>query len=213
MYFSATLFSLLGFATPTLTSLSVATTNSLFTIISLLLIDRLGRRRILLISIPVMAFALLCCSVTFRYIILPSDTNSTNPSASASAHDAVPLSSRTSPLLVVGFIILYVAGYAVGLGNVPWQQSELFPLNIRSLGSSLATAMNWGSNFIVGITFLEMLDGLGPSWTFIIYACVCLVGWLAIWFIYPETKGLSLEETGELLRDGWGVRKRPETRL
>jgi SP family myo-inositol transporter-like MFS transporter 13 len=208
MYFSATLFSLLGFATPTLTSLSVAITNALFTVLSLLLIDRLGRRRILLLSIPVMVFALLCCALTFHYIILPSDTNSTNPSASAAALDTIPLSSRTSPLLVVGFIILYVAGYAVGLGNVPWQQSELFPLSIRSLGSSLATAMNWGSNFIVGITFLQMLDGLGPSWTFIIYACVCLVGWFAIWFVYPETKGLSLEETGELLRDGWGVRKR-----
>ncbi|KFY83990.1 hypothetical protein V500_09694 [Pseudogymnoascus sp. VKM F-4518 (FW-2643)] len=202
MYFSATLFSLLGFATPTLTSLSVAATNAIFTVLSLLLIDRLGRRRILLLSIPVMIFALLCCAATFHYIILPS-TNSHNPSADA----PVPILSRTSPLLVVASIILYVAGYATGLGNVPWQQSELFPLNIRSLGSSLATAMNWGSNTVVGLTFLQMLDGLGPSWTFLIYAFVCLVGWFAIWLVYPETRGLTLEETGELLKDGWGVQR------
>ncbi|KFY12489.1 hypothetical protein V491_06777 [Pseudogymnoascus sp. VKM F-3775] len=203
MYFSATLFSLLGFATPTLTSLSVAATNAIFTIISLLLIDRLGRRRILLLSIPVMIFALICCAATFHYIILPSDTNSHNPSAEAQ----VPIASRTSPLLVVGSIIIYVAGYATGLGNVPWQQSELFPLNIRSLGSSLATAVNWGSNTVVGLTFLQMLDGLGPSWTFLIYAFVCLMGWFAIWLVYPETRGLTLEETGELLKDGWGVQR------
>ncbi|KFY68285.1 hypothetical protein V496_01205 [Pseudogymnoascus sp. VKM F-4515 (FW-2607)] len=203
MYFSATLFSLLGFATPTLTSLSVAATNAVFTIFSLLLIDRLGRRRILLLSIPVMIFALLCCAATFHYIVLPSDTNSRNPSVDAS----IPVASRTSPLLVVASIILYVAGYATGLGNVPWQQSELFPLNIRSLGSSLATAVNWGSNTVVGLTFLQMLDGLGPSWTFLIYAFVCLVGWFAIWLVYPETRGLTLEETGELLKEGWGVQR------
>ncbi|OBT88916.1 hypothetical protein VE02_01892 [Pseudogymnoascus sp. 03VT05] len=203
MYFSATLFSLLGFATPTLTSLSVAATNAVFTLLSLLLIDRLGRRRILLLSIPVMIFALICCAATFHYIILPSDTNAHNPSVNA----PLPITSRTSPLLVVASIILYVAGYATGLGNVPWQQSELFPLNIRSLGSSLATAVNWGSNTVVGLTFLQMLDGLGPSWTFLIYAFVCLVGWFAIWLVYPETRGLTLEETGELLKEGWGVQR------
>jgi len=205
MYFSATLFSLIGFATPTLTSLSVATTNLLFTILSLVLIDALGRRRILLLSIPVMVLALLSCALAFTKIILPSDTNSHNPSSSTSAIDIIPLSARSSPIFVVASIILYVAAYAVGLGNVPWQQSELFPLSVRSLGSSLSTATNWGSNFVVGISFLPMLEWLSPSWTFMVYAVVCLLGWFAIWFIYPETSGLSLEETGELLRDGWGV--------
>ena len=84
-------------------------------------------------------------------------------------------------VLVVVFIIFYVAGYAVGLGNVPWQQSELFPLSIRSLGSSIATSMNWASNFAVGITFLQMLDGLGPSVTFTCYGLVCAIGWAAVW--------------------------------
>lgn len=207
MYFSATLFALLGFAAPTLTSLSVASTNALFTVLSLLLIDRLGRRRILLASIPVMVLALLACAAAFNYITLPSDTNATNPSASAAAHDAVPTAARTAPLLVVAAIVLYVAGYALGLGNVPWQQSELFALRIRALGSGIATAVNWAANTLVGLTFLLMLDGLGPSWTFAIYAGVCVVGWVAVWLVYPETNGLSLEETGELLRDGWGVRR------
>ena len=198
MYFSATLFSLLGFATPTLTSLSVATTNFLFTIVSLLLIDRLGRRRILLLSIPFMSIALFCCALTFNFIDLPE---SGEPHASPGGQGIA--------VLVVVFIILYVAGYAIGLGNVPWQQSELFPLSIRSLGSSIATAMNWASNFAVGITFLQMLDGLGPSVTFMSYGVVCAIGWVVVWFIYPETKGLCLEETGGLLRDGWGVEVAP----
>lgn len=207
MYFSATLFSLIGFSSPTLTSLSVAVTNFLFTVLSLVLIDFLGRRRILLLSIPVMVFALLSCGLAFHDIILPSDTSATNPAASPEGVEKIPWAERTSPLLVVASIILYVASYAIGLGNVPWQQSELFPLNVRSMGSGLATGTNWGSNFVVGVTFLPMLNILSPTWTFVVYAAVCLVGWLIVWCIYPETKGLSLEETGELLRDGWGVTK------
>jgi SP family myo-inositol transporter-like MFS transporter 13 len=208
MYFSATLFSLIGFSTPTLTSLSVALTNFTFTLLSLILIDLLGRRRILLLSIPVMVFALLSCGVAFHYITLPADTNAPNPAASPEGFAKIPLTERTSPLIVVGSIILYVASYALGLGNVPWQQSELFPLNVRSIGSGLATATNWGSNFIIGSTFLPMLNILSPSWTFVVYAAICFSGWALVWLIYPETKGLSLEETGELLRDGWGVDKR-----
>lgn len=103
--------------------------------------------------------------------------------------------------------MLYVASYALGLGSVPWLQSELFPLSIRSLGSGLSTSVNWGANFIVGLTFLPMMQALTPSWTFVVYAVVCVGGWVAIWRIYPETKGLSLEETGKLLGEGWGVRE------
>jgi len=144
MYFSATIFTILGFESPTLTSLTVAVTNFLMTCAALLLIDRIGRRRILLWSIPIMSVGLLLCSVGFHFITLPSDLNSKNPSASSSAHDEIPLSERTAPLLVLASVMLYVGAYALGLGNVPWMQSELFPLNVRSLGSGLSTSTNWG---------------------------------------------------------------------
>jgi SP family myo-inositol transporter-like MFS transporter 13 len=207
MYFSATIFTILGFESPTLTSLSVAVTNFLLTCAALLLIDRVGRRRILLYSIPIMALGLVLCSVGFLYISIPSGFNSKNPSSSAAAWQEIPLSERTAPLLVLASVMLYVGAYALGLGNVPWMQSELFPLNVRSLGSGLSTSTNWGANFVVGLTFLPMMEFLTPTWTFVIYAGVCIAGWLCIWRIYPETKGLSLEETGALLTDGWGVRE------
>lgn len=207
MYFSATIFTILGFSSPTLTSLSVAATNFIMTFVALTLIDRVGRRRILLWSIPIMAVGLLLCSVGFVFISLPSDLNSTNPSSSASAWEEIPLSQRTAPLLVLASIMVYVAAYALGLGNVPWMQSELFPLNVRSLGSGLSTSTNWGANFIVGLTFLPMMEFLTPAWTFVIYAVICVTGELCIWRIYPETKGLSLEQTGDLLAAGWGVKE------
>ncbi|KAI0420442.1 putative MFS myo-inositol transporter [Xylaria grammica] len=194
MYFSATIFLMLGFTVPTLTSLTVASTNFIFTIVALLLVDRIGRRRILLYSIPFMAFGLLATAFGF------------------SASGTLTVAARGNELTQSGAIfiliniMLYVAAYALGLGNVPWMQSELFPLNVRSLGSGLATATNWLANFIVGLTFLPLMDALGAPWTFALYSVVCIVGWVAVWCIYPETVGLSLEEATGLLEHGWGVR-------
>jgi SP family myo-inositol transporter-like MFS transporter 13 len=62
----------------------------------------------------------------------------------------------------------------------------------------------------VGLTFLPMMDLLTPSWTFGVYAAICVVGWVAIYFIYPETMGLELEDVGALLKDGWGVKQSME---
>ncbi|KAM0152329.1 hypothetical protein ACHAPG_007735 [Botrytis cinerea] len=202
MYFSATIFTIVGFSSPTLTSLSVALTNFILTCAALMLIDRIGRRRILLISIPVMVIGLLLCSIGFHFMDLPSTLSSTTTTPSSTS------TSRIPPLIILIAIMLYTAAFALGLGNVPWMQSELFPLSVRSLGSSLSTCTNWSANFIIGLTFLPMMEELTPTWTFVVYAVVCAVGWWAIWWVYPETKGLGLEEVGLLLRDGWGVRGR-----
>ncbi|EEA27977.1 hypothetical protein TMatcc_003715 [Talaromyces marneffei ATCC 18224] len=202
MYFSATIFESLSFSSPTLTSLTVAGTNFLFTLLVFSLIDYIGRRRILLYSIPFMIVALLGCALAFSHMRwIPS-------SYSFEDDQAQPLSSTSSmPTIILICLTVYTAAYASGLGNVPWQQSELFPLSVRSLGSAFATATNWGSNFIVGLTFLPMMEMLTPRWTFVIYALVCVLGWIGVWFIYPEMSGMSLEEVKDLLSDGWGVKQ------
>jgi SP family myo-inositol transporter-like MFS transporter 13 len=200
MYFSATIFTMLGFPIPTLTSLVVAGTNFAFTVAALFLIDRIGRRRILLWSIPFMVAGLLLAAYGFSFIELaPPDS----PGNSMS-----PVQSAAVTILVS--IMVYVAGYALGLGNVPWMQSELFALNVRSLGSGIATATNWGANFVIGLTFLLLMDALTPTWTFVLYAVICAGGYGLIWRFYPETAGLSLEEAASLLEDDdWGVGGRP----
>jgi MFS transporter, SP family, solute carrier family 2 (myo-inositol transporter), member 13 len=201
MYFSATIFSLLQFSSPTLTSLSIAVSNFGATIAAFYLIDRIGRRRILLYTIPGMVTALLLCAFAFTFVNLSPPTHRQGTQTSSSP------SSRLPAVVVLISLLLYVIPYATGLGPVPWQQSELFPLSVRSLGSSLSTATNWLCNFIVGLTFLPMMDMLTPFWTFATYAGVCAVGWVAVWAIYPETMGLDLEDVSELLRDGWGVKE------
>ncbi|MCJ1243400.1 hypothetical protein MMC30_000597 [Trapelia coarctata] len=199
MYFSATIFSLVGFDSPTLASLSVAVTNCVFTVVAILLIDRIGRRRILLFSIPIMVLGLLCAAISFSMLPQVAKDDEIVSAPSTSSQVAV------WPLLILVSIVIYVSSYALGLGNVPWQQSELFPLSVRSLGSGVATSTNWGSNFVIGLTFLPMMQLLTPPYTFATYALICALGWACVWRIYPETKGLSLEEVGGLLKDGWGV--------
>lgn len=200
MYFSGIIFKALSFSSPTLTSLTIAVTNFLFTLLAFTLIDRIGRRRILLWSIPVMVLALGLCALAFSSL----DISWSSETPTHHQND-VEKQSSSYPLLILLFLTVYTAAYALGLGNVPWQQSELFPLNVRSLGSGLATATNWGSNFIVGLTFLPMVEWLSPTWTFVSYAIICALGWITVRAYYPEMGGLGLEEVKNLLADGWGV--------
>ena len=200
MYFSTTIFSQLQFSSPTLASLSIAVTNLVFTLVAMVSIDRVGRRRILLYSIPIMVLGLFTVALAFAFLGQKVPASTKGPAMIDNAKDPWAY-------LILVSMIIYVSSYAIGMGNVPWQQSELFPLSIRSLGSSIATATNWGSNFVVGLTFLPMMELLSPTWTFVTYALICVVGWGCIWKIYPETMGLGLEEVGALLKDGWGVKE------
>lgn len=128
MYFSATIFDLIGFHNPTLDSLAIAITNFVFTVVAFYAIDNVGRRRILLYSLPVMVVSLLMSSFAFNYIDL-------SPSGSPTG-DSAPRPATAWPVVVLMSLVLYVAGYAIGIGNVPWQQSEyvfLIPSKLETL--------------------------------------------------------------------------------
>lgn len=153
-----------------------------------------------------MVLGLTLCAIAFKFVDLP--THSIESRALTLLKRASELATTGPwPLIIVFSMILYVAAYALGLGCVPWQQSELFPLSVRSLGSSLATATNWASNTVVGLTFLPMMELFTPTGTFATYAVVCAISWVAVWGVYPETAGLGMEGVGVLLREGWGVKE------
>ncbi len=80
--------------------------------------------------------------------------------------------------------------------------SEIFPLNIRGVGASLAISVSWGFNMLVALTFLTLIQLMGPSHTFWLYAFLCILGWIFVYFIVPETKGCSLEQIEQNLRLG-----------
>jgi hypothetical protein len=96
--------------------------------------------------------------------------------------------------LALASMLLYVACFAFSLGPVMWVMiAEIYPLKIRGIGASLATCMNWLSNLFVTATFLEIVNHIGARWTFFTYMIFCVVSIIFIYFLVPETKGVSLE--------------------
>lgn len=197
MYFSATVFETIGFKNSTAVSLIVAGTNFIFTSIAFFVIDRVGRRRILLIGVTGMILSLVMCAVAFHFLDIHF-----------SGHNAIVETngiSGTGVAIIVG-MILYVASYALGIGNVPWQQSELFPQSVRGVGSAYCTAVNWSGSLVIASTFLTMLENITPTGTFSFFAGLSFVSLIFVFFCYPELSGLKLEETQEILTGGFNIK-------
>ncbi|OCF57200.1 MFS transporter, SP family, solute carrier family 2 (myo-inositol transporter), member 13 [Kwoniella mangroviensis CBS 10435] len=202
MYYSATLFAALGFKNATAVGMVVAFVNFLFTLVALRIIDPIGRRMTMLLTLPVMIVALIL--VAFFLHVLTSQTGGVLVEGSG-----YPLSTS---LLVLLSMLVYVAGYATGLGNIPWQQGELFRLEVRGIGTSISTATCWTGNLIIAGTFLSLMNAITPSGAFGLYAFFCTLSWLFCYFLYPETSGLSLEEVSFVFEDDFGVLKSQQIR-
>lgn len=107
-------------------------------------------------------------------------------------------------ILSVVILGLYIIAYAPGIGTVPWVlNSEIYPLRFRGLGGGIAAVFNWCANLIVSESFLSMINTLGTSGTFLLFAGFSLIGFVAIYTLVPETKGLQFEEVEKLLQKGF----------
>lgn len=80
-------------------------------------------------------------------------------------------------------------------GPVPWAvNSEIYPIEIRGLGTGVASAANWIANGLIAQTFLTFMHKFGGSRTFWLYSIISIAGWIWSWIFLPETQGLSLDE-------------------
>merc|ERR1712227_724644 len=104
---------------------------------------------------------------------------------------------------VVG-MMLYLATFAPGMGPVPWTvNAEIYPQSCRGMGMATSTSVNWISNYVVSLTFLSLLEALGGAGGFMFYAGFGVLGFIVIYLILPETKGIPLEKMDGLLSRGW----------
>lgn len=197
MYFSGTIFEAVGFKNSAAVSIIVSGTNFIFTLIAFFAIDKIGRRVILLIGLPGMTVALAICSIAFHFIgitFVGNDAHVTHAGFSSWG------------IVIIVFIIIFAAFYALGIGTVPWQQSELFPQHVRGIGTSYATATNWAGSLVIASTFLTMLKNITPTGTFAFFAGLSALSAVFCYFCYPELSGLELEEVQTILTDGFNIK-------
>ena len=176
IYYAPTILEIVGFSAGgaiAATALGVGVVNVGFTILAVRIIDRAGRRLLLLIGLVGMTVSLALLGLVFSL-------NSTSGAAG---------------LLATICLALYIASFAISLGPVFWLMiSEIYPLNIRGSAMSVAALCNWGSNFLVALTFPVLLAALGGAGAFWLFAVLGIVAWFFVWFLVPETKGRTLEE-------------------
>jgi SP family myo-inositol transporter-like MFS transporter 13 len=194
MYYSSTLFALVGFSDPVAVGTVIAGVNFIFTWVNLMLVDRIGRRRILLLTMPGMAFFLALAAVAFHWIPVNHDLSLQSTTIGWPAY------------LVLVCMIFYVGFYSSGMGNTAWLSSEFFPMEIRAYGTMMLTMSCWGSNIIVASTFLTQMENTTPSGAFGFYAAICFFGCIAVYFCYPEVKGMTLEDIREIFNHGFGIK-------
>ena len=183
IYYTPVIFQSAGlpFSVSLLGTVYVGLVNVGFTLLALFLLDRVGRRKLLLIGLAGMSGMLIMLGIVF---FLPS------------------LLSQLGTLAIIG-LMAYVAFFAIGLGPVFWLLiSEIYPLKVRGLGMSIVTEANWGSNFIIALTYLILVQLMGTSGTFWLYAGVGILALIFTFIYVPETKGRTLEEIEEHWRGG-----------
>ncbi len=191
IYYANQIFASAGFSTEasraTVTLWAIGGVNVLSTFIAIAFIDRVGRRLLLLVGLIGMGVSLAAVGLAFHFIA---------PTAGALA------ASGPTPAGIVTVIALvtFIASFAFSLGPVVWTViNEIFPAQIRARGVALATAVNWGSAFLVSQFFLSLVDLLGSAWAFWLLALFCAIGWIWIYLRVPETRGLTLEK----IQDMW----------
>ncbi|CAM1509478.1 Fc.00g032170.m01.CDS01 [Cosmosporella sp. VM-42] len=174
-YYSSEIFLDAGFdeKSALAASLGFGIINFLFAIPAFYTIDTFGRRNLLLTTFPLMSLFLLFTGFSF---FIPEDSK---------AHIGC---------IALG-IYLFGIVYSPGEGPVPFTYSaEAYPLYIRAMGMSLATATTWCFNFLLAVTWPSLQNAFKPQGAFGWYAAWNIIGFFLVLFFLPETKGKTLEE-------------------
>jgi SP family galactose:H+ symporter-like MFS transporter len=153
----------------------------LFHILSIFLLDRVGRRPLLLIGVAGQVIGLAILGAAFQFQQFAS----------------------IKSYVAIGSLLIYVASFAMGLGPIFWLIiSEIYPLEIRGPAMSFVTVTNWCANLLVAVTFLSLVAFMGRAGTFWLYGLLAICAWIFFYRLVPETKGKTLEQIEAYMRSG-----------
>ncbi|KAL6498113.1 hypothetical protein OROGR_028510 [Orobanche gracilis] len=177
LFYSSSIFQSAGVSSGKIATFAIGIIQVIVTGISTTLVDKAGRRILLIVSSSLTTASCVLVAIVFFL------------------KDSLPESSKSimGVLALVGLLV-FVSGFSVGLGAVPWViMSEILPVSIKSLAGSVATLANWLSASIITMT-ANLLLTWSSGGTFVIYSLVSAftLAFVALWV--PETKGKTLEE-------------------
>ena len=188
IYYSDRIFSAAGFTTPAAqtnaTTWAIGGVNVLATFIAIAFIDRIGRRPLLLTGLVGMGLSLT--AVGFAFLKLSATGGGEN---------------TTTGVVTMAALIVFIISFAFSLGPVTWTIiNEIYPGTVRGRAVSVATAVNWGSAFLVSQFFLSFVNAIGIAPTFWLFAAFCALGFVWVYLSVPETRGRTLEQIEAIWR-------------
>ena len=160
-------------------NVTIGAINFVATIVGMLVIDRSGRKPLLMSAFAGMALSLVAVSAAIHF--------------------------QAAGAIVLFFVLGYVACFAVGVGTGTWvMMSEICPTRVRGRAMAVATVSLWCGTLLVTLTFLSLVNLFTASGVFLLYATVSIAAFLFVWRKIPETKGKTLEE----IEKWWLTQKR-----
>ena len=173
IYYAPRIFQLAGYQEAqmaTFVTMLLGAVNVGMTLVALWLIDKLGRRPLLIVGLIGMSLSLALLGLSFS-------------------------GSEQAGVVAVIALMSYISFFAISLGPVAWLIiSEIYPLGIRGRAMGAATFANWACNYFVSLTFLSLVTSIGAGLTFWLYMLISLIGLWFVWKMVPETKGKTFEE-------------------
>jgi SP family galactose:H+ symporter-like MFS transporter len=152
-----------------------------FHVLAIFLLDRVGRRPLLLVGVAGQIIGLAILGAAFQF----------------------PQLASFKSYVAIGGLVTYVACFAFGLGPIFWLLiSEIYPLKIRGAAMSAVTVTNWALNLVVAVSFLTLVGVLGQAGTFWLYGAIAVGAWIFFYLLVPETKGKTLEQIEAHWRSG-----------
>jgi MFS transporter, SP family, arabinose:H+ symporter len=150
-------------------AIAIGFTNLIFTMVGMSVIDRLGRKTLLLIG----AAGTAACLAGVAWIF----------------------SSNSHPSLLLWFLVVYIGFFALSQGAVIWVYiGEVFPNHVRSKGQGVGNASHWTMNTLIALTFPIVVASVGRAAPFVFFSAMTVLQFLVVLFAYPETKEQTLEE-------------------
>ncbi|KAM9811146.1 solute carrier family 2, facilitated glucose transporter member 8 [Neosynchiropus ocellatus] len=194
MFYAENIFQQAHFQQSGLASVIVGLIQVVFTAVAALIMDKAGRKLLLVISGVAMAISTTAFGVYFYLMTKPLH-------AGSSAQLLAPETNGDLAWLALASMCVFIMGFALGWGPIPWLvMSEIFPVKVRGFASAICVLTNWTMAFIITKTFQDMMTTMTSAGTFWLFASTCVANVVFTVVFIPETKGRTLEQIEAIFR-------------